>query len=104
METTAIDSDFILTTLKSLNQRLRDEFAISQIGLYGSFARNEQTPSSDIDLVFSVADSHFLSISERERLQRILRRRLGRKLDLANEKMMNPFVKYAMQKDVIYVQ
>lgn len=104
MDTTSIDSVFILAALSSLRQRLREEFAISQIGLYGSFARNEQTPNSDIDLVFSVADNHFLSITERERLQRILRRRLGRKLDLVNEKVMNPLVKYTMQKDVIYVQ
>jgi uncharacterized protein len=66
MTTQQIDSTFILTTLSKLKQRLQAEFAVCQIGLYGSFARNEQSPASDIDLI--------------------------------NEKVMNPFVKYAMQK------
>lgn len=103
METTLTDSTFILATLRELHQQLRDEFAISQIGVYGSFARDEQTAKSDIDLVFSTENGHSLSLGEREKLYRLLRRKLGRKLDLVNEKVMNPFVKYAMQKDVIYV-
>nr|ARK10712.1 hypothetical protein A6C57_10435 [Fibrella sp. ES10-3-2-2] len=99
-----IDSTFILATMSELKQRLQAEFAVCQIGLYGSFARNEQSPASDIDLVFAVEDNRYLSLAEREKLYRILRRKLGRKLDLVNEKVMNPFVKYAMQKDVVYVQ
>lgn len=104
METQQIDSTFILATLSELKQRLQAEFAVCQIGLYGSFARNEQSPTSDVDLVFTVENNRYLSLAEREKLYRILRRKLGRKLDLVNEKVMNPFVKYAMQKDVIYVQ
>ena len=98
-----INSAFILATLKELSKRLRDEFAICHIGLYGSFARNEQSPDSDIDLVFAIDDSRYLSLTEREKLYRLLRRKLGRRPDLVNEKVMNPFVKYSMQKDVIYV-
>lgn len=103
MTTQQIDASFILTTLKELSVRLHDDFAVSQIGLYGSFARNEQSPDSDIDLVFSVEDNRYLSLTDRDKLYRLLRRKLGRKLDLVNEKVMNPFVKYAMQKEVIYV-
>ncbi|MBO0949514.1 nucleotidyltransferase family protein [Fibrella forsythiae] len=103
MTTQLIDSTFILTILSELKQRLQAEFAVCQIGLYGSFARNEQSPASDIDLVFAVEENRYLSLAEREKLYRLLRRKLGRKLDLVNEKVMNPFVKYTMQKDVLYV-
>ena len=104
MVTQPIDTSFILTVLRELAPRLRQDFSINQIGLYGSFARNEQTAQSDIDLIYHLDENRFLTLPERERLSRLLRRKLGRRLDLVNEKIMNPFVKYAMQKDVIYVR
>lgn len=103
MEATTIDQEFILQTLAAHKEQLRLEFGIAQIGLYGSFARNEQTAKSDIDLVYTVEEGHSLGLVERDRLHRILRRKLGRKLDLVNSKVMNPFVSYYMRKDIIYV-
>lgn len=103
MEAVAVNQEFILKTLSDNRERLREEFGIERIGLYGSFARNEQTEKSDIDLVYSLTEGHFLSLVERDRLYRILRRKLGRKLDIVNNKVMNPFVRYYMHKDVIYV-
>ncbi len=103
METSVIDKEFILQTLEVSRDRLRLEFGIEQIGLYGSFARNEQTEKSDIDIVYKLIDGRSLFLDEKERLQRMLRRKLRRKLDLMDQRYLNPFTKYTMQKDVIYV-
>ncbi len=103
METVAINQEFILETLRANRERLRNEFGIERIGLYGSFARNEQTEKSDIDLVYELEKGRTLPWAEKERLYRILRRKLHRKLDLVAYQYMNPFVKYYMRKDVIYV-
>lgn len=54
MEAVAINREFILETLKANRERLLIEFNIERIGLYGSFARNEQTDKSDIDLVYEL--------------------------------------------------
>ncbi|AQG80924.1 nucleotidyltransferase family protein [Spirosoma montaniterrae] len=103
MKATTIDREFILETLRAIRDRLRTEFGIERIGLYGSFARNEQTEKSDIDLVYELAVGRHLVWQEKDRLYRILRRRLHRKIDLVNQEIMNPFVSYYMRKDVIYV-
>jgi predicted nucleotidyltransferase len=103
MEATAVNQAFVLETLRANRDRLRKEFGIERIGLYGSFARNEQTEKSDIDLVFDLERGFVLSWVARERLYRILRRKLHRKLDLVNRRFMNPFIEYKMEKDVIYV-
>ncbi|GAB3924364.1 nucleotidyltransferase family protein [Larkinella terrae] len=103
MERPVIDKQFILQTLEGNRDRLRSEFGIEQIGLYGSFARSEQTEKSDIDLVYKLMDGHSLVLNDKERLQRILRRKLRRKLDLIDQRYINPFTMYTMQKDVIYV-
>jgi predicted nucleotidyltransferase len=42
MKSTDVTRDFILETLRANQERLRNEFGIERIGLYGSFARNEQ--------------------------------------------------------------
>lgn len=52
MEATVINQGSIFQTLLANQERLRDEYGIIRIGLYGSFARNEQTDKSDIDLVY----------------------------------------------------
>jgi len=103
MKTEAINQDFILETLRANRERLRNEFGIERMGLYGSFARNEQTEKSDIDLVYDLKPDFNLSWTEKERLYRILRRKLRRKTDLVDRRFMNPFIEYKMRKDVIYV-
>ena len=103
MEAIAIDQEFILEALRINRERLRKEFGIERIGLYGSFARNEQTEKSDIDLVYNLVEGHHLPLIDRDRLQRILRKQLHRKPDLINQRYMNPFTRYTMLKEVIYV-
>lgn len=103
MEAVVVDQEFILKTLKVNRERLRREFGIERIGLYGSFARNKQTEKSDVDLVYSLVEGYHLSLVDRDRLQRILKKQMRRKPDLINQLYMNPFTKYTMLKDVIYV-
>ncbi|QJD78217.1 nucleotidyltransferase family protein [Spirosoma rhododendri] len=102
METIAIDQAFILSVLRANRDRLRTEFGIERIGLYGSFARNEQTDKSDIDLIYHLLPDARLSWTEKERLYRILRRKLHRKMDLVDDNVMSPIIKYYVRKDVIY--
>ncbi len=103
METAIIDQAFILSVLRANRDRLRNEFGIERIGLYGSFARNEQTAKSDIDLIYHLLPDAKLPWTEKERLYRILRRKLHRKMDLVDNQVMNPIIRYYMRKDVIYV-
>ncbi|AUD05285.1 nucleotidyltransferase family protein [Spirosoma pollinicola] len=103
METVAINQTYILETLRANRARLQKEFGIERIGLYGSFARNEETEKSDIDLVYSLEKGVALSWEERERLYRILRRKLHRKLDLVEWAYMNPIIGYYVKKELIYV-
>ena len=46
----AINKDNILKIMQIHKPKLLD-FGVSHIGLFGSYVRNEQTPSSDIDIL-----------------------------------------------------
>lgn len=103
MKAATVDREFVLETLKANREHLYKEFGIERIGLYGSFARNEQTEKSDIDLVYSLREGKRLSLVDRDRLQRVLKKQMYRKPDLINQRYMNPFTRHTMLTDVIYV-
>ena len=44
------NKEYILSVLKSQREKLHS-FGIREVGLFGSYARNEQTDKSDIDLL-----------------------------------------------------
>jgi predicted nucleotidyltransferase len=50
METVVIDKSYILKQLQLNSQALKD-FGVNQIGLFGSYARNEAKEDSDIDFL-----------------------------------------------------
>lgn len=74
-----------------------------KIGLFGSFARNEQTPESDIDILVNLGKSiSFFDLSD---IYTNLEMRLGRKIDILSERSVkNKRLKKRIEDDlkVIY--
>ncbi len=93
----------ILTFLRTHKEFLHENYHVSKLGLFGSFARNEATKNSDIDLLIEldegVENVHDLKNSLRDYLCDAL----GRSVDLAREKYLKPFAKEAILKDTLYV-
>jgi len=95
----------ILEYLKSKKYELHKKYGIISLGLYGSYARDEATSSSDIDIFYERDSSfelksglEFLSINEE--LAKDLE---VAKVDFVSLTFMNPIIKYYAQKDFIYV-
>lgn len=90
----------------SLNRRKLAEFCrkngIVMLGVFGSFARQEATETSDLDLLvrFGVR----ISLLGMVRLERELSNVVGRKVDLVTEASLSPFMRESVLKDlqVIY--
>ena len=89
-----------------LNDRLFDlkkEYNISKIGLFGSFARNEQTEFSDIDIMLEFEPGTVNIYEKKSQLKEFLKASFHRDVDLCREKYMKPYVKDYIEKEVIYV-
>lgn len=67
-----------------------------RIGIFGSFARREQTPESDIDILVKFRKT--ISLLDLARIQRELSQILGREIDLVTE----PSLKNEKLKNYIY--
>ncbi|OGX23265.1 MAG: nucleotidyltransferase [Omnitrophica WOR_2 bacterium RIFCSPHIGHO2_02_FULL_45_21] len=82
-------------------QELRDRFRVKEIGIFGSYARNEQKEKSDIDLLveFKEAPGLFEFIDLEEYLAKLLKTRV----DLVTKKALKPHIGEYILKEVVYV-
>ena len=99
-----MDKSQILSVLQKQKQALNQQFGISRLGLFGSYAKGQAQADSDIDLVYELQPGKSLLLPDLIALEEILSRELKHeKVDLVNSKYMNPVIRYYMKEDVVYV-
>lgn len=95
--------DEILAFLAARKDTFFADFQLVKLGLFGSFARSEQTDASDIDLIVEFApDTPGLS-AKKKKLKSILQAQFNREVDLCREKYIKPYYKDQILKSAIYV-
>lgn len=74
-------------------------FRPERIGLFGSFARKEETPESDIDILVKFRET--ISLLDLVRIHRELSHILGKKVDVSTESSLkNERLKNYIYKDL----
>lgn len=92
--------DEVLALLRTLKPDLKERFTVSQIGIFGSVARDESRKDSDIDVVVHMQPD----LLKRVRLKAELENVLGREVDVVRYRdSMNPYLKARIDREVIYV-
>ncbi len=91
----------ILASLKKLKGEVAREYSVKTIGVFGSVARNEQTGTSDIDLL--VEFSKPVGFVTFMRLENFLSERLGNRVDLVTSDSLKPVIRQDVLAEVIYV-
>ena len=97
----SLSRESILSMLKVYYLYNKEELGIEKLGLFGSFARNEAGPSSDIDIIITLTKPDLFLYST---IARQLETVFGRHVDLISSKSHLPesFKKH-LEKEVIYV-
>lgn len=97
-----ITSVDIVRFLKENKSHLREHFFCTEIGLFGSFARNEQTEKSDIDIlvVFEPNTPNLFDVEQE--LKAYLKTHFEREIDVCSKKWIKPIFKPLVLKDAIY--
>lgn len=80
----------VLKLLAKERETLRS-FGVVRIRIFGSFARNEQRPDSDVDLLVEL--EHPVGLFEFMDIQQHLEKLLKRRVDLATAEMLHPSMK-----------
>jgi uncharacterized protein len=95
----------LLQELRAQLPYLREHYHITKLGLFGSYARNEQTANSDVDLLYELEPGYSIGFLEYPLLEAHLLTHLQvPRIDLVNAQFFNPLVAYMARKDMIYVQ
>ncbi|NWF66594.1 MAG: nucleotidyltransferase family protein [Campylobacterales bacterium] len=94
--------DEILNYLRVHKSDFKDRFGVIKIGLFGSFARDEQREDSDIDLVIEL-EKDKKNLKTFFDIKRELEEYFGKNVDLGIEQTLKPIVKEHVKKDIIYV-
>ena len=97
-----LTSDSIIQYLKQNKIILREKFHCEEIGLFGSFARNEQNENSDIDILVqyekNTQDLYNLELE----LKTLLKNQFGREVDICSKKWIKPIFKPMVLSETIY--
>lgn len=90
----------ILSEIKYLHEYLKEEYHISEIGLFGSVIRGEATPQSDLDILVSFTEPPDLFTFIR--LEQFLTDKLGIKVDLVLKDSLKPHIGEYILSEVVY--
>lgn len=88
--------------LRENKEFFRKEFHVSKIGLFGSFARNQQGPESDVDILIELDGNASNVFDLKWALREFLKRKFAREVDLCNVSQIKPFAKEFILKDAVY--
>ncbi len=94
--------EHILSTLKSRKSEI-NKFGVIKLGLFGSYARNEQQESSDIDILIDFAphkenfDNFNIALDFMESLFK------NEKVEVVTQKGLSPFIGPHILDEVVYV-
>jgi len=93
----------VLDVLRGSKDELRQRFHVAKIGLFGSFARHQQTVASDLDLLVEFeADTEKLYELKAE-LRSWVKEKLGLDSDIARERYLRPTAKAHILNEAIFV-
>ena len=92
----------ILNYLSENKPTFRDQFGIREIGLSGSYAREEQTEQSDIDILSEMTSDTQDIFDKRLIFRDLLKNRFSKNVDICHEKAITPIFRELIFKDAIY--
>lgn len=87
----------ILSMLKTHKQEMQSRFRITRIGLFGSYAKNLEDDTSDVDIIVDG------SKIDDEELKMFLEEKLKKKVDIVKRNALYNFMKYLIDEEAIYV-
>ena len=93
--------DHVIRRLRNINLQLNRDFGVSKIGIFGSYARNEQGRESDIDVL--VEFDRPVNLFEFSRLKSYLTDQLGIRVDLVTPGALKPLIKDQILRSISFI-
>lgn len=91
----------ILSVLQAYKRDFSEKYGILEIGVFGSFARNEAVYDSDVDICIKMKNPDPFSLVH---IKEDIEHRVKKHVDIVRmREKMNPFLRQHIEKDAVYV-
>lgn len=80
-----------------------NNYSLTKIGIFGSYARNEQTSSSDLDIIIEFKENTTDLFEKKIKIKEIINSYFKIHVDICREKAIKPIFRELILKDAIYV-
>lgn len=92
--------DEIINSIKADKKFLKENFGVVNIGLFGSYAKNQQTEDSDIDFLVEFLEPRFDWIAS---LQGYMEAKFNKKIEIVRKgNLVNSRFLKRVQQEIIY--
>jgi predicted nucleotidyltransferase len=98
-----IDQTQILNYLSLNKQDISQKYNLTKLGIFGSYARNEQTAKSDLDLIVEFEDNTPNLSDKKDFLRAEIGSAFNLQVDVCREKYIKPIFLQHILTDAIYV-
>lgn len=89
--------------LTSVKNKLKNDYKVVSLEIFGSYVRNEQTENSDLDLLVVFDESNYPKYSEFLKLENYLSQLVNLKIDLVPKDCVKPFLKKYIFNEAVLV-
>jgi uncharacterized protein len=97
----ARDLQSVLATLRAHESDLR-RLGVAHAGVFGSVARGEAGPASDIDLLVELDENRPIGIFEYAGLKLYIDQLVGGRSDVVNRRTLKPLLKATILRDTVH--
>lgn len=99
-----MNKNLIINKIKDNKDLLKKNFSITRIGLFGSYSTDSSNEDSDVDLIYELEEGKRLGLNDIYQLEMFIKNLLNiDKVDLVNQKYVNPIIEDEIKRTVIYV-
>jgi len=96
-----LNKNEILETLRAHRDELRQRFGVKSLAVFGSVARGEAGPDSDVDILVEFEGR--ATFDRYMGLKFFLEDLLGKRVDLVTRKALKPRMRPYVEREAIYV-
>ena len=91
----------VLAILSNHKPRFSEQYGVTDLGVFGSVARDEAHPDSDMDIVIRMREPKlFFMVHIKDALEEVFQRPVD---IIQYRETMNPFLKKRIDRDAVYV-
>lgn len=91
------------TQLAQLKPTLAKDYHVTQLGIFGSYVRGEQTEDSDVDILIDFEPDFRFGLVTFCTIENQISDTLGKKVDLVMKRALKPQIGKRILQEVIYL-